>query len=210
MPTPAAASCTTNWPGFPYSHPRRPADHGVREEAGKQDSDGTTDAVNAEGVQRIVVAQSLFHVCNRVISREPGEDADDDGGADIDETRPGRDRGEPGYETARAADDARLLDSDPFDGHPGEGAENPGGIRDQEGAARESVGGDRAAGIEAEPAEPKETGSDEGQGRYCSAGPGPSGSPLRSPIYKTATRAEMPEDICTTRPPAKSSVPTPG
>ena len=45
---------------------------------------------------------------------------------------------------------------------PGQGRGGGGGVRDDEGAGREAAGGDRRAGVEAEPAEPQEARAEDG------------------------------------------------
>ena len=51
---------------------------------------------------------------------------------------------------------------EPADGHPGQRAHRGGGVGDDEGDRGQPVRGERAAGVEAEPAEPEQAGAEHG------------------------------------------------
>src|ERR1041384_7306370 len=60
---------------------------------------------------------------------------------------------------------ARAAPVDPRDGEPRETGHRRGGIGHDERARREAAGHERAAGVEAEPAEPEERGAEDGHRR---------------------------------------------
>ena len=63
------------------------------------------------------------------------------------------------------------------------------------------AGGDRRAGVEAEPADPQQRGADQGQHHVVRPGP----VSLRLPSMSAHIRPATPALMCTTVPPAKSS-----
>ena len=83
-----------------------------------------------------------------------------------------------------------------------------GHVRGHERVDRHAVGGQRAAGVEAEPAEPQQRRAQHGERQIVRRRDG-SGKPLRLPRTSAAASAAMPALMCTTMPPAKSSAPSP-
>ena len=94
----------------------------------------------------------------------------------------------------------------PFDKGPGESGGSCGDRCRDEGGGGQFVGRQGAARIEPEPAEPEKRSAQDGEGQVVR---GESSlfetDPL--PISRARTRAETPELVCTTIPPAKSSAP---
>ena len=71
----------------------------------------------------------------------------------------------------------------------------------------DAVGGERRAGVEAEPAEPQDAGAEQRQRQRVRRHRRARGQPLRSPSTSTSASAAAPALMCTTAPPAKSSAP---
>src|SRR5215472_18193874 len=116
--------------------------------------------MDAEGVERIVIAEFVFDGGGHVEAEDAGEEADEERGHGLDEARRGGDGDESGDGSRDGAEDARLAVADPFGEHPAESGGSGGEVGGDEGAGRESGGGEGAAGVESEPADPEEAGSD--------------------------------------------------
>src|SRR5262249_7484176 len=78
---------------------------GRREDAGHEGAEGAADAVDAEGVERVVVLEDRLELRAREVGDDAGEDADDDGAGRRDEAGGRRDDDE-------ARDDARAEAED--------------------------------------------------------------------------------------------------
>ena len=89
-------------------------DRSVSEHTGQDRADDAANAVDAEGVERVVITEHLLDVDRREVTSDAGNDADDQRARRIDEARSGSDRDETGNRTGDDAEDARLLGDHPF------------------------------------------------------------------------------------------------
>src|SRR5271155_37098 len=71
-------------------------DGAIRENSGEEGADGAAGTVNAEGVERIVVAETRFHGGDHPEAECASDQADGKGGERADEARGGRDGDESG------------------------------------------------------------------------------------------------------------------
>ena len=129
-----------------------------------------------------------------------------DRAANVHEAGGRGDRHQPADRADRGTDGAGLALVPPAHRQVGQPGHRGSGIGDHEGAGRQTPGGHRAAGIEAEPAEPEQRGAEHHVGgvvRLHLLLP----RPMRGPSIFAATRAETPELMWTTLPPAKSRAP---
>ena len=97
-----------------------------------------------------------------------------------------------------------LPVSHPFRGEPAERRRRRAEVGGHEGAGGQPEGGQRAAGVEAEPAHPEQAGADEAQHQVVRLHGRRADSPAACPGTSAQTSAETPEVMCTTVPPAKS------
>ncbi len=84
--TATAMICVQSWPGLPYRRPL-PASliAGIGEHAGQDRAYGPADTVNAECIERIIVAEHWFELRHRVEGDHTCRNSDTDRTADIHE-----------------------------------------------------------------------------------------------------------------------------
>jgi hypothetical protein len=80
----------------------------IRKDAGENRAESAADAVHAEGVERVVVAEDLLQVGHREERHDAGQHAHDDG-RNTHETGAGGDDHETGDDAGAEAEDARLA-----------------------------------------------------------------------------------------------------
>lgn len=136
----------------------------LREDAGEEGPGHAADAVELEHVHALVDADPLVDVLDGGADGA-GQEADEAGEPDGDETRGGRDADEAGDGAGAGADQAEAAArADEVDEDVAEDAEAGGcvGVEDGHGGADRGV--ERGPAVEAEPAEPDEAGADEDEG----------------------------------------------
>ncbi|OQB96371.1 MAG: hypothetical protein BWX86_00802 [Verrucomicrobia bacterium ADurb.Bin122] len=133
---------------------------GGGEDAREDRAERTADRVDAEGIERIVIAEFPFEHIAREEGRGAGGESDADGAAGGDEATGRGDRREAGDGAGAEAEHAGLAVAQVFEGRPHEAASGGGERGGDEGVDGHTVGGDGAAGIEAVPAGPQHAGAD--------------------------------------------------
>ncbi|ENN84882.1 hypothetical protein RHSP_42204 [Rhizobium freirei PRF 81] len=139
------------------------AERGAGEDAGCDGSEDTADAVYAEDVGRIVIAELVLHDRDEEVAQRRDDEAHDDRAHRTGDTGSRRDGDETGNHARSAAEHGGLAAGEGFDQRPGD----DGGCGCDEGV----YGGEHRtagslkvrAGIEAEPADPEHGGADHGQ-----------------------------------------------
>ena len=139
------------------------ADARFRKHTGQNRTDDAADAVNAEGVKAVVVTEGVFQARGADVAGDTGNEADDQRTHRIDKARGGGDGDEASNRTRDDAENARFALQSPFGEHPGQTSSSRGHLRYGHGHTRGAVCGDSGAGVEAEPADPQESGTDEAQ-----------------------------------------------
>ena len=91
-----------------------------REHAGEDGASRAADRMDAERVERIVIAEEVLEPGAAPVADDAGRDADGERTHRTDETRRRRDGDEPRDRAGADADDCRLAADDPLDDHPGE------------------------------------------------------------------------------------------
>ncbi len=119
--------------------------------------------MDAEAVERIVVAEHVLEAGAAPVADHARGDADRKGPDRPDESRGRRDGDEASHGTRADADDGRLAAQRPLHQHPGEAGHRRGDLGDQHRHAGLHAGGDGGAGVEPEPADPQQRGADESQ-----------------------------------------------
>src|SRR5208282_6698469 len=105
------------------------ADGAYGENPGEQGAGRAADAMDAEHVERIVVAASAFEPGATPEADHAGEKADDDAMPRQHKSRSGRDGAEPGHGAGDHAEHRGLAAGRPFERHPGESAHRGGEMR---------------------------------------------------------------------------------
>src|ERR1700722_14524164 len=134
-----------------------------REHAGQKRADHAADPVDAEAIERVVIAEHGLEPGRTPVAADTTGDADRHRSDRTDEARSRRD-GDEASDRARAdADDGWLAAVGPFDEHPGQGRDGGRDLRNRHRHAGLHARADARAGVEAEPADPQEARTDEGQ-----------------------------------------------
>src|SRR6516164_1708814 len=92
---------------------------GYSQYTGQEGADGTADAMHAEDVETVVIAERVLEPGGTPIADDAGSDADDQCATRIDKTRRRSDRDQPGDRARDDAEHARLAFDDPLGEHPG-------------------------------------------------------------------------------------------
>src|SRR5579872_402195 len=133
------------------------------EHAGQDRADDAADAVDAEAIQRVVVAEGVLEGGGAEIAADAAGDADHHRADWTDIARSWGDRDEAGDGARADADDRRLAAMGPFNENPGQSRNGRRNLRDCHRHARLHAGADSRTGVEAEPADPEQAGADEGE-----------------------------------------------
>ncbi len=145
-------------------------DGGDGEDTGEECSDGAASAVDAEGVERVVVAKVVFEAGDHIEAEDAGDEPDEQGGHGLDESRGGGDGDEAGDGSGDGSEGGGFAILEPLGEGPTDGCRGGGEVGGDKGGGGECSGVESGAGVEAEPAEPEEAGSDaaedEGVGRH--------------------------------------------
>ena len=163
--------------------------------------------MDADDVEGVVVVQPELPA-HGVRADDTGREADDERAEQRDRTAGRGDRDQARDRAGGGAQGGRVAVALLLDEEPAEQAGAAGGEGVEEGGGGEPVGAEGGAGVEAEPAEPEQTGAEHDHGQVVrahgvllearDAGRGPGAS----------ARPEAPEVISTGRPPAKSRAPS--
>src|SRR5688572_16250044 len=119
--------------------------------------------MDPEAVETVVIAETVLEPCRTPEADDPGGETDDQGAGEIDEARSRGYGDEAGHGARDAPQDARLGAQPPFDGEPAHCRGGCGNVGDGERHAGTRACGQRRAGVEAEPANPKEACADDAQ-----------------------------------------------
>ena len=149
--------------GVSFQKPRRAADGLDGEDAGQQRPGNAAQAVNAENVQAVVVAELRLQHHRAPIADESGDKANDQGGEGIDVAGRRGDGDEAGDGAGNDAQHAGLAAANPLDNHPRYCRRRGRDLGHGHGHAGAAVGGDRRSGVETEPADPQHGGADDAQ-----------------------------------------------
>jgi hypothetical protein len=90
------------------------------EDAGQQGADDAADAVDAPGVEAVVVLQRVLEPDGAGVAGRTRDDADEEGALGVDESGRRGDGDQTGDDAGEQAQQGRLLLLDPFDGQPAE------------------------------------------------------------------------------------------
>ena len=184
------------------------ADHGVHGFVGQnsreQRAQCAADGVNAEGVQRVIVAQPGLELPAREEGNDAGHHADDHRPVCIHEAASGSDDHQTRDDAGAETEHARLALDQPFRHGPDKTRRGCGERGGGEGIGGHAVRRQRAAGIEAIPAHPEHAGADHTQHHAVRRHGFSCRKPSRLPRIKHRISADQPEDMWTTVPPAKS------
>ena len=132
-------------------------------QAGEQRAHGAADAVNAEGVERVVVAEELFDAEDHEAADDAGDAADGESRHGLNEAGGLGDGGQSGDRAGDSAQGRGLAVLQPLGDDPGDGGGGGGELRIDEGAGGQRPRAQRAAGVEAEPAHPQHSRADEAE-----------------------------------------------
>src|SRR6202165_1554233 len=130
---------------------------------GQQRPDDAANRMHAEAIQRIVIAEHALQTRASPVAEDARANSDCKGTDGSHETGSRRNGNKAGDRTRANADDGWLALQRPFHQHPSEGSERRGNLGHQHCHSSLKACRDSRAGVETEPANPKERGADEGQ-----------------------------------------------
>ena len=116
--------------------------------------------MNAEGVQRVVIAEPAFDLVAEEPRNGAGGDADPDCARGQHITASRGDDHQARHGAGTETQHAGLAFDNPIPHRPDEGADGRGNRRGGEGVGRDHVSRDGAAGVESIPADPQHAGAD--------------------------------------------------
>jgi len=140
-------------------------DNFFREQSGGDGADGSAHAVHAEGIQRVIVAEFALNDRNRDVADDGDDHADKHGIHRIDKTAGGRDGNETGHGPCCRAQNGRRAVVPPFNQSPGDAGGSRGDMCGHKSIGGQAIGGQGAARVEAEPANPQKSGAQNGKGQ---------------------------------------------
>ena len=117
--------------------------------------------MDAEDIERVVVAEARFEFCDRKVTGHAGDEADANRAAHGNEPGSGGDGGETGDHARGRAEHTGFPFSQPLYEGPAQPASGPGKVGGGKGAGGQGAAIERAAGIEAEPADPEQSRANE-------------------------------------------------
>ena len=121
--------------------------------------------MDAEDVQGIVRAQQALETIDAPEAQQTGDQADHQGAAGADPAGGGGDGDQTGHRARGRAQQGGLALEEGLGRGPGQGRGAGGDHGVEEGQGGEAVGLQVGAGVEAEPADPQQGGTDHGQGQ---------------------------------------------
>ena len=119
--------------------------------------------MHAEGVQGVVVAEEAFDDEDHEEAEGAGDKADGQGAHGLDKAGGGGDGDQAGNRAGDGAQSRGLAVVNPLSDRPADGGSGSGKVGVDESARGQTVGGQRAARVESEPAYPQQTGADEAE-----------------------------------------------
>src|SRR5258706_7789008 len=134
-----------------------------REYPSQQRPDDAANRMHAEAIQRIVIAEYALQAGASPVAEDARANSDCKGTDGCHETRSWCNGNKAGDRTRADADDGWLALQRPFHQHPGEGSDGRGNLGHQHCHSSLHACRDSRAGVETEPANPKESGADEGE-----------------------------------------------
>ena len=111
-------------------------------------------AMDAKGVERVVIAEAAFDFEDHERAEETGEETDEQSREGLNESRGGGDGDESGDCAGDGAEGGGFAVVDPLGDGPAEGGSSGGEVSVDEGTGCQRSGRQGAAGIESEPAYP--------------------------------------------------------
>lgn len=142
----------------------RGVDGVLREEPRREAAPDAADAVAAEGVERVVVAELCLDDRDGKVADGAHGKSDDERGPDRYEARARSDSDKSDDGTRGGAKHRGLTVFQLFNEHPRQHRAGGGGVCVDESLHRKAVCAERAAGVEAEPAEPEDRGAQHHEG----------------------------------------------
>src|ERR1039458_2219763 len=131
------------------------------EDAGEERAQSSTGAVDAEGIERVVVSENSLDLADHEITNHAGAQADEEGGERLDEPGSRGDGHQSRDGAGNSAQDAGLAVVDPFRADPAQGGGGGSEMRGHEGAGGQAGRRQGAAGVEAEPPDPQQARADD-------------------------------------------------
>src|SRR3954451_9300389 len=135
-----------------------PRGAGAAEETDEQSADDSADEVHADDVERVVVTELVLQR-DREGADGAGDQAEDDRADRADEAGRRRDRDETRHRTGSRTQRRRVTVAQLLDEDPAEHGSRRRRVRVDEGDTGEVAGSQRRTGVEAEPAEPQQPGT---------------------------------------------------
>ena len=126
-------------------------------QAGCDSAPGAADAVNAESVEGIIIAEFLFYNSDCKVAYSAADETDDDSGHRSYEACCRSDCYKAGNTAGCCTEDGRFAVMEPFNYYPGNSCHSGSSLSRYESVGSQSVGAKCGAGVEAEPAEPQES-----------------------------------------------------
>src|SRR3979490_651347 len=134
-----------------------------RKYPGQQCADDATNRMHAEATQRIVMAEQALQAGASPVAGDARANSDGKGTDGSHETGSRRNGNKAGDRTRANADDGWLALRRPFHQHPSEGSDGRGNLGHQHCHSSLQACRDSRAGVETEPANPKQRSADEGE-----------------------------------------------
>ena len=121
--------------------------------------------MHAESIQRVIVTEFAFNDGNGHIADDGDDHADKHGIHRVDKTAGGCDGNQSRYSAGRRAQNCRGSIVPPFNQRPGQTGGRCCRIGGNKGIGGKTVGGQRAARVKSEPAEPQKSRAQNGKGQ---------------------------------------------
>ena len=132
---------------------------GGAEDRQQHGADDPAETMDREDIEAVVDLQLLLHPSAGEVAGHAGNQAEQDGAGRTDHAGRRGDSGEAGDGASRRADNARFAGLQSLHQRPSQRRGGRGEVGHQQGHAGRAVGGELAAGIEAEPADPQQPGA---------------------------------------------------
>ena len=142
----------------------------IGEDADEEGAEVAAHTVHGEHVEGVVEVELVLDNLDEEVAPGGGEAADDHRGPGVHVTGGGGDGGETGDGADAGTDEGGLALVRPLDHEPHEESAGRGDLGVDEGVARNLVGAEGGAAVEAEPAEPEEGGAESDEGDVVGVG----------------------------------------